>query len=780
MGLMQKAIQYREESSLDTSTLESYKSTVPTKNIHGLRARANHLGETIGLRARTQHLRNLELAKKNKEQELALALAQVQGLYDRLDNQLKPSNTRKQDSSPLLTQKTKKAQEQSEQSIKNLSVNTQQVSEELKQAIEDLSAHTQQAGQELSQTIEDLSVHTQQVDEELKKTAEEQFILAQTINEELKQTFNHLSTFTQESGKEFSHVLKEQSTGIKKLGNKLSHKVKEQSTRVKKLGSELSQILKEQSVRVKKTRQDIYGSLQPSTREKSPSKEKEKENAQGNSPSSAAASSDTQAQDQQERLIQYYALYEIVKKMQEASDLENFWNTLSYAIVAILGAEAFLVFCQDQDGTSPYFYPIYSSNADTLSRLKPIRKDKGLASYLSQKDQVCRVTDIPSSALTSNEKDILKTNNIALAASLTSKNQMYAIMLLNSSITGEEYTSLDLEFLYILSQLSCSSLKRIREATQESQLETKKYQDLICLNHLSRNLKDTKDFHDLFMSYLDYCLGVKCYSLVLLSSDKKSYYMYQAMGITKTSQKKFHLPVRSDLARTLSNIAQPYHLDDFKENIDLSACYSKSDLKKMEEYWILPLLYENLLWGFITIHGHKNESDAITNQEDRLSQICELAAPHLANLLAKQEQISTANTSIQPMKEQLKQLVQEYKAFALVDLRINNCTAICKSLQPTQLQQLFRQIHDTLLQSIDASAHINHLGIGHFALVIPKLSSDKTKKWIKELTAKKLPQRINKSEKIHYTHRVIYPSLPKNIEDIEMEKQIDKMLGMFN
>ncbi|HBS05582.1 MAG TPA: hypothetical protein DEA96_11485, partial [Leptospiraceae bacterium] len=446
----------------------------------------------------------------------------------------------------------------------------------------------------------------------------------------------------------------------------------------------------------------------------------------------------------QRKIDHYMALFDLLRELQDVEELEEFWDSLAYAILGQLGSSRVVIFAPHDSGKNQLFYP-----AAFLGVTPPdewvLKPGDEIYDTLQKSGEIHYAQEFQkaTSTISDLEKEILDSINAQIIAPIGHPGDNSGIIVIGPNMEGVDYTLDDLEYLKLLGEMSAGALDRIRQRMKrEEQSEQKEarlelYERILSASREASQVKNLDDVYDVLLSHLKEDFSVESASLVLLNVPDQKYRIFAGNEISPESLEKFQLPVSSDLIGTISNLTRLYDFTDFRQNHEITSCYSNDDLALMQNYWIVPLINLNWLVGFITIH--RTGRPWTEFDRELVLATSEFFAPILANCIILGERETLFRDPFSPVMERLRQELDRGAQFqtpvSLVEVRVKNLKRLLSLNEPDSvtsfLQDMSRSLGGLLFDT-DFQARV---GQGRFALILPGRNSQEADIFVRKVQA---------------------------------------------
>ncbi len=466
----------------------------------------------------------------------------------------------------------------------------------------------------------------------------------------------------------------------------------------------------------------------------------------------------------QKKIDNYLSLFDITKEVSSIDDFGTLWETILYAAMGQAGSETICIFSTTEKMQAPgIFYPV-SHTGFELPEQWSLKPGDEIYDRLSE-GSIKYAGEFASGPLSAMEKDILARTQSKILVPLQHKEKMYGIIFLGTPLDGEDYSIDDLEFLSLLGEMGAVGVDRVLSRMEWSRDtdDLRRRNDLyIRIFNMSRRTAGTKnldELYDLMAAHLETDFQVESFSLVLLSPSDQVYRIFAGNQISPESVEKFKLGVGSDIVGMVSNLTRVYDLGDFRNNREITGCYTNDDLGLMQNYWIVPLINLNWLVGFITIHRTK-EPWTEFHRELIISSM-EILSPVFANCIILGERESLFRDPFSPLEDRLKLELKKAAEFqatvSLVDFRVKNIRRVISLNPPEQVSEFLLALNRAISGFLFETDFLARIGQGRFAVILPGRGREEAEIFVKKLRAeiKRLKLLSDSPVDIQYLHNII-------------------------
>ncbi len=484
----------------------------------------------------------------------------------------------------------------------------------------------------------------------------------------------------------------------------------------------------------------------------------------------------------QERL---QPLWDALKKILSAEDLELLWSEFLQAASALTGIKTLILFSYRQGkeqppffeavahlGTRPHEELLIKAGQDSLSRYIRgseipeelfLKTDGIICQQLTKNMRIYQSDEFSQKSLEPLERQMIETAQLSYFVPLRDEKQLLGVLWARTGLVLPEQR----QPLLLLSELTAICQKQVllhdellrkwESRAEALQLNNSHYQSLLSLVSRASESSGSRELYDILALYLEKELSVSSFSLVLRTPNEESFHLFAGTHITDNSKRRFKLSKHSNLIHLVSNLNALYELENFQNNKDIKHCYSDEDIIQMEHYWISPLLCFKSPVGFLAIH----KTGGLWAEQERELVFCcsELMASFFASSIMHEEQESSYIDSFRPLEERLQtkfaQCLENGSPISMVEIRIKNLKQIGDSCEAIDIVDFFSRLHQAMRVFLSQDDSLIRLGKGRFILILPDREGKETatlkKKIIQRLPATIGPLKV----KVKYRSQLV-------------------------
>lgn len=478
----------------------------------------------------------------------------------------------------------------------------------------------------------------------------------------------------------------------------------------------------------------------------------------------------------------YQNLLSELKEIASIDSYEGLEDALLFSLLGEVGCESACIFANyEEKKGGGIFYPVAHSGFElpenwALKPGDPIHDDLCANPETKYGDyyRSRRVSDV--------ESDILQRVPVSHFIPIVDGKEVHGVIALGPSLSGEDYTLSDFEFLDQLSEMTAIALHQlaskvaVKKEMDELKRSNEMHSSIAALTKKSSTARSIDDLFDILSRNLERDFDVLSYSLVLLSTSDQKYRIFSGNRISPQSMERFAVDPSSELIGMVSNLTRVYDFQDFLENKELIASYSWDDLQIMRHYWIVPLIHLNWLVGFITIH---ETGRPWTNFErEFIVYLAEVMAPIFATHLVVRERESLFRDPFSPVELRLKKEIEKARSYdtsvSFAVIRIKNIRRLITLNGAEKVIDLISEYGKIISRFLYETDFMARTGQGKYAIILPGKNRDQTAILLKKIKNECGRSRILASSPIQVQFSDEIISFPDDTEDYE------KMLAMID
>lgn len=352
------------------------------------------------------------------------------------------------------------------------------------------------------------------------------------------------------------------------------------------------------------------------------------------------------------KLENYISVFEISKEIGISTDFANFFENLLFSIMGQIGSESIGIF-SSKNGNQDFFR-LEDYQGENFNQEWTISSEEEIYHAVHNAGSVLYAKELLKPALPAKEREIIQQSEAELLVPIRTTEEFFGIILLGKTISGEDYTIEDLEFLKIIGEIAGSVYKRIYDTEllhQENQnlKETVRANELII--SLARDFSSVRSMdeaYDKLFSAFREELKVRRATFMILEN-KNEFRVFASNLLTPEHVGSFRLSLESSIVGIVSNIPGVFRIENFRKHPELVQKLSNDELGLMTDFIVIPLINLHWLVGMWIVH----ETEVPWTDSDRETAvgISEVLAPVFSNLLLVQERDSVFKDPFSPVEE---------------------------------------------------------------------------------------------------------------------------------
>ena len=486
----------------------------------------------------------------------------------------------------------------------------------------------------------------------------------------------------------------------------------------------------------------------------------------------------------QRKIDNYLALFDITKELAATDSVAALWETILYGVMGQVGAETICIFSSIRERNGKQLFPVAHSGFE-LTESWAFRPGDVIYEKCRKADGVRYAEEFLGDAadtLSDVERSVLRATGAKLVVPLKNMGNMYGLLFLGPQLSGDDYTVDDMEFLTLLGETAAVGVDRAmsrRDYEKNTELlrtRADRQSRIFAVAREAAGVKNIDELYDLTAQHLRQDFGIDSFSVVLLNPRSQEYRLFGGNQISPASIARFRLAVDSELIGLISNLIRVYELPDFRENRELTSCYTNDDLALMESYWVVPLISLNWLVGFVTVHKTSEPWEEF--QRELVVAAAEMLGPVYANAVILGERETLFRDPFSPLEGRLKLEIKKARDFqasvSLIEIRVKNIKRLMAANSPEAVAEFLSELGRATSGFLFESDFLARVGQGRFALVLPGRTGPEAEIFVKKLKAE-------------FKHRRFLPGSPVDIQFVSSiisfptdAEDAGKMLAMLD
>ncbi|QCO32651.1 cyclic diguanylate phosphodiesterase [Leptospira interrogans] len=473
------------------------------------------------------------------------------------------------------------------------------------------------------------------------------------------------------------------------------------------------------------------------------------------------------------KLENYISVFEISKEIGISTDFANFFENLLFSIMGQIGSESIGIF-SSKNGNQDFFR-LEDYQGENFNQEWTISSEEEIYHAVHNAGSVLYAKELLKPALPAKEREIIQQSEAELLVPIRTTEEFFGIILLGKTISGEDYTIEDLEFLKIIGEIAGSVYKRIYDTEllhQENQnlKETVRANELII--SLARDFSSVRSMdeaYDKLFSAFREELKVRRATFMILEN-KNEFRVFASNLLTPEHVGSFRLSLESSIVGIVSNIPGVFRIENFRKHPELVQKLSNDELGLMTDFIVIPLINLHWLVGMWIVH----ETEVPWTDSDRETAvgISEVLAPVFSNLLLVQERDSVFKDPFSPVEEKIEEMILKStrlgNCFSLTIFKIQNISRMVKlkgsGFFVNYSEELRKAIQDNLSE-VDLHYRI---GQGKYAMILDGKDREETQVLIRKIKNRlvEVDRRSKDFQTSVVQHTLCYPADTKEKERI--------------
>ncbi|RHX85818.1 GAF domain-containing protein [Leptospira stimsonii] len=475
------------------------------------------------------------------------------------------------------------------------------------------------------------------------------------------------------------------------------------------------------------------------------------------------------------KLENYMSVFEISKEIGVSTGFADFFENLLFSIMGQIGAESIGIF-SSKNGDKEFFR-LEDYQGEGFNPEWTISSEDEIYHAVHNAGSVLYAKELIKPTLPAKEQEILKQSNAELLVAIRYMDDFFGIIILSKTISGEDYTIEDLEFLKIIGEIAGSVYRRIFDTEQLHQ-ENQNLKEVIRANELIISL--ARDFgairtldeaYDKLISSFKEELKVRRATFMILDGHTKNEFRVFASNLlTPEHVGSFTLPLDSSIVGIVSNIPGVFRIENFRKHPELMQKLSNDELGLMSDFIVIPFINLHWLVGMLIIH----ETDVPWTDSDRETAvgISEVLAPVFSSLLLIQERDSVFKDPFSPVEEKIEDMILKAarlgSSFSLTIFKVQNVSRMVKLKGSGFFASYSEELRKAIQENLSESDFHYRIGQGKYAVILDGKDREET-----QILIRKIKNKLNDADRRSkdfqtsvIQHTLCYPADTKEKERI--------------
>ncbi|RHX79756.1 GAF domain-containing protein [Leptospira yasudae] len=475
------------------------------------------------------------------------------------------------------------------------------------------------------------------------------------------------------------------------------------------------------------------------------------------------------------KLDNYISVFEISKEIGASTDFANFFENLLFSVMGQIGSESIGIF-SSKNGNQEFFR-LEDYQGEHFNQEWTISSEEEIYHAVKNAGSVLYAKELLKPALPAKEKEIIRQSEAELLVPIRYLDDFFGIMILSKTISGEDYTIEDLEFLKIIGEIAGSVYRRIYDTEQLHQ-ENQSLKEVIRTNELIISLardyasvRSMDDAYDKLIATFKEELKVRRATFMILDGHTKNEFRVFASNLlTPEHVGNFTLPLESSIVGIVSNIPGVFRIENFRKHPELMQKLSNDELGLMSDFIVIPFINLHWLVGVLIVH----ETDVPWTDTDRETAvgISEVLAPVFSNLLLIEERDSVFKDPFSPVEERVQEMILKAarlaSSFSLTIFKVQNVSRMVKLKGSGFFATYSEELRKAIQENLSEADYNYRIGQGKFAVILDGKDREETQILIRKIK-NKLNDTDRKSKDFQTSviqHTLCYPADTKEKERI--------------
>ncbi|AJR13977.1 cGMP-specific phosphodiesterase [Leptospira interrogans serovar Linhai str. 56609] len=438
------------------------------------------------------------------------------------------------------------------------------------------------------------------------------------------------------------------------------------------------------------------------------------------------------------KLENYISVFEISKEIGISTDFANFFENLLFSIMGQIGSESIGIF-SSKNGNQDFFR-LEDYQGENFNQEWTISSEEEIYHAVHNAGSVLYAKELLKPALPAKEREIIQQSEAELLVPIRTTEEFFGIILLGKTISGEDYTIEDLEFLKIIGEIAGSVYKRIYDTEllhQENQnlKETVRANELII--SLARDFSSVRSMdeaYDKLFSAFREELKVRRATFMILEN-KNEFRVFASNLLTPEHVGSFRLSLESSIVGIVSNIPGVFRIENFRKHPELVQKLSNDELGLMTDFIVIPLINLHWLVGMWIVH----ETEVPWTDSDRETAvgISEVLAPVFSNLLLVQERDSVFKDPFSPVEEKIEEMILKStrlgNCFSLTIFKIQNISRMVKLKGSGFFVNYSEELRKAIQDNLSEVDFHYRIGQGKYAMILDGKDREETQVLIRKI-----------------------------------------------
>ncbi|UZN06236.1 GAF domain-containing protein [Leptospira santarosai] len=475
------------------------------------------------------------------------------------------------------------------------------------------------------------------------------------------------------------------------------------------------------------------------------------------------------------KLENYISVFEISKEIGVSTDFANFFENLLFSIMGQIGSESIGIF-SSKNGSQDFFR-LEDYQGENFNQEWTISSEEEIYHAVHNAGSVLYAKELLKPMLPAKEREIIEQSEAELLVPIRTVDEFFGIICLSKTISGEDYTIEDLEFLKIIGEIAGSVYKRICDTEslhQENQILKEAVRTNELIISLARDFASVRSMdeaYDKLFSAFQEELKIRRATFMILDGHTKSEFRVFASNLlTPEHVGSFRLSLESSIVGIVSNIPGVFRIENFRKHPELVQKLSNDELGLMFDFIVIPFINLHWLVGMWIVH----ETEIPWTDSDRETAvgISEVLAPVFSNLLLVQERDSVFKDPFSPVEEKIEEMILKSSrlksCFSLTIFKVQNVFRMVKLKGSGFFANYSEELRKAIQDNLSEADFHYRIGQGKYAVILDGKDREETQVLIRKIK-NRLSETDRKSKDFQTSviqHTLCYPADTKEKERI--------------
>lgn len=338
-------------------------------------------------------------------------------------------------------------------------------------------------------------------------------------------------------------------------------------------------------------------------------KHEETYNERGLAPEPRSKSSETGNGNNYKNIFRdYLVLYETGREILKCTELDTFFDALSFLIMGQIGVSSSSLLVQKTDESGKW-YITESRGINIEDKNFDVNSYSGIMTQLIDSKNIVDIEDYKDDESLTEEFYKYISIDTRLLVPLIFNDVLNGVIVIGDKITNEPYSEEEYDYLYAVTELAAPVLHTILNRLSLLQEN----------EHLEKNIQYIRDIDQVYETILKSpdleklreviqkefsSLGIECYSYFSNFGNEEKYkpFVYEIKDYLLYSELDFSMPKKSNLISFLKEGEAPLIIENYSSSRMVNEVFNENQISKMNMFHIFPYRLGMELTGFALIN----------------------------------------------------------------------------------------------------------------------------------------------------------------------------------